>query len=1173
MAIKVSGTTVINDSQNIENITTINGTDWATVVSNAAEGAEVDLNELTDVTIGTLASGEVLYYDGSEWINSGLSFSDISGVLADSQVAESNVTQHEAALSITESQISDLGTTILENSDIGVNVQAYSANLDSINQDLSTSDDVTFNNITVTGTVDGRDIATDGTKLDTIETNAKDDQNASEVPFTNTTSGLIATDVQDAIDEVEGRLDTAETKLSGIETGATGDQTASEIKTAYESNSDTNAFTDAEQTKLSGIEANATADQTDSEIKTAYENNSDTNAFTDAEKTKLSGIETAATADQTGAEIKALYEAETNAFTDAQFTKLAGIEANADVTDTANVTAAGALMDSEVTNLADVKAFDPADYATATQGTTADDALPKAGGTMTGNITFNSTQTFDGRNLSTDGAKLDNIEANADVTDTTNVTAAGALMKTGGTMTGTLILNADPTSALQAATKEYVDTIAAAGIHYHEPVRVETPSNLNATYNNGTAGVGATLTNSGTQAALVIDGVTVSTDDRVLVYNQTNAAHNGIYTVTNTGSASTNWVLTRATDADSYGASDPNSFGEGDAFFVKEGDTGAGELYVMNTSGTITFGTTNITFTIVAETAVYTGGTDITLDGTTFNLDSTISADTTGNAATATALATARTVSLTGAVTGSTSFDGSSNVNITTTATSDPTLTLSGDASGSATFTNLGNATLSVTVADDSHNHIISNIDGLQSALNAKQESSTALTTSTTFGGDVSGTYNAIVIADDSHNHIISNVDGLQTALDAAFVSASANNDTITFTTAGGTTSSVSISDAVLSTEQVQDIVGGMVTGNTESGLSVTYQDNDGTLDFALTNDPTITLTGAVTGSGTMTNLGNVSISTTATADPTLTLTGDVTGSATFTNLGNATLTATVANDSHTHDGRYYTESEADSRFVNVTGDTMSGFLTLHADPTSASHAATKNYIDSSINGLGSYTITRTSITATSGQTVFTASYDVGYVDVYQNGLKLDITQDFTASNGTSITLVEAAEAADVIEVVSAVGAFDVANTYTQAQADARYVQLTAANTFTADQTITGELTVGSYNESYAAVTSSSNATTINCESGNVFSHTLSQNTTFTFSSPPASGTAYAFSLRVVQDASGSGYTITWPTSVDWAAATAPTLTADANAVDWFVFNTVDGGTTWYGFTAGQGLG
>ena len=86
-----------------------------------------------------------------------------------------------------------------------------------------------------------------------------------------------------------------------------------------------------------------------------------------------------------------------------------------------------------------------------------------------------------------------------------------------------------------------------------------------------------------------------------------------------------------------------------------------------------------------------------------------------------------------------------------------------------------------------------------------------------------------------------------------------------------------------LSNEQVQDIVGGMVTGNSETGISVTYQDADGTLDFALTKDPTITLNGDVSGAATMTDLNSVTIST------------------------------TVANDSHTHDTRYYTESEMDT--------------------------------------------------------------------------------------------------------------------------------------------------------------------------------------------------------------------------------------------------------------------
>lgn len=293
---------------------------------------------------------------------------------------------------------------------------------------------------------------------------------------------------------------------------------------------------------------------------------------------------------------------------------------------------------------------------------------------------------------------------------------------------GDLILNQDPTSALMAATKQYVDTIAAAGIHYHAPVRVESPTALTATYDNGTSGVGATLTNSGTQAALAIDGITLSTSDRVLVYTQTNSAHNGIYTVTDTGSVSTNWVLTRATDADSYGPSDPDALGEGDAFFVLEGNTGAGELYVMNTSGTITFGTTNITFEQIAATAVYSAGNGLTLTGTTFAAGagtgvtvnandiaigqdvgtsanvtfSSVTASLTGNASTASALQTARDITLTGAVTGTTSFDGSGNVSIATTATSDPTITLGGDLSGSATLTNLGNATLVATINADS---------------------------------------------------------------------------------------------------------------------------------------------------------------------------------------------------------------------------------------------------------------------------------------------------------------------------------------------------------------------------------------------------------------------------------------------------------------------------------------
>ena len=121
--------------------------------------------------------------------------------------------------------------------------------------------------------------------------------------------------------------------------------------------------------------------------------------------------------------------------------------------------------------------------------------------------------------------------------------------------------------------------------------------------------------------------------------------------------------------------------------------------------------------------------------------------------------------------------------------------------------------------------------------------------------------------------------------------------------------------------------------------------------------------------------------------------------------------------------------------------------------------------------------------------------------------------------------------------------------------------------------TFTGTTTLVGVDEAYNVVTSTTNATTVDLDTGTNFSHTLTENTTFTFSNPAASGSVSSFTLKIVQDASASGFTVTWPAAVDWAAATAPTLTDTASAVDYFVFVTHDGGTTWYGFTAGQAMG
>lgn len=239
------------------------------------------------------------------------------------------------------------------------------------------------------------------------------------------------------------------------------------------------------------------------------------------------------------------------------------------------------------------------------------------GGTLTG--------------VSIDGATntLSNI-GNSSLTNsqitlgTTNIALGGTELAPVGLTSVTV--TQDPTTNFQLATKQYVDTQVTSGITYHEPVFVESPNsvgNLTATYNNGTSGVGATLTNAGTQVALSVDGVLMTVGKRVLVYNQTNGFENGVYEVTVVGDGSTNWVLTRTADADTYAINSTTALDQGSAFFVTNGDTGAGETYVCNTVGAIVFGTTDITFTQISSTQIYSAGTGLSLAGTQFSIANT----------------------------------------------------------------------------------------------------------------------------------------------------------------------------------------------------------------------------------------------------------------------------------------------------------------------------------------------------------------------------------------------------------------------------------------------------------------------------------------------------------------------------------------------------------------------
>jgi hypothetical protein len=207
------------------------------------------------------------------------------------------------------------------------------------------------------------------------------------------------------------------------------------------------------------------------------------------------------------------------------------------------------------------------------------------------------------------------------------------------TFGSTVLLNADPTLALQAATKAYVDSATSSALVFHQAVQAASVSAFLETalsYNNGTAGVGATLTRiSNFTTNFVIDGYTAPVGSRVMIKDQTTQQWNGIYTVTNTGSAVTGWVLTRATDADTYG-SGPNQLSLNSYFFVQNGTVNKGTAYVLSAPvGTITFGTSNIQFAEFSSSQIYTGTAPINVTGTVISLTGTV-APTNGGTGTST---------------------------------------------------------------------------------------------------------------------------------------------------------------------------------------------------------------------------------------------------------------------------------------------------------------------------------------------------------------------------------------------------------------------------------------------------------------------------------------------------------------------------------------------------------
>jgi hypothetical protein len=428
---------------------------------------------------------------------------------------------------------------------------------------------------------------------------------------------------------------------------------------------------------------------------------------------------------------------------------------------------------------------------------------------------------------------------------------------------------ADPVIGSDAANKAYVDNVTSAAIHVHEQVVLATPANSgrNDTYNNGTAGVSATLTATA-NGTLVIDSTVAQAAQRVLIKDCDDQVENGIYVVTTVGDGSNPYVMTRSSDADTSGESNAFTLDEGSYFFVTGGTTQKGAAYVCNTSTLIIFGTTSITFAEFSQAQVYSAGNGISLTNTTISLDTPVTVASGGTGLT------------TSPANGQLLIGNGSNYTLSTlTAGSGVSIT---NSAGSITLsaTGLGGTVTAVTATSP-----LASSGGTTpdiSIANSTGTGSVVLDQGATISSaTITAAVSASITTITGTSANITTVSGTTTTFSSGTIS-QLGATSATITTLSGTT-------ATYSSGTITQFGATSATIASVSGTNVTYSNGN----FTSATVTTISGTTATYTSGTVTNLNSTSANITTLTGTTLTLSSRLTAAA-ITTTQDAAYTAFI---------------------------------------------------------------------------------------------------------------------------------------------------------------------------------------------------------------------------------------------------------------------------------------